>query len=729
MIKMLKIKNILYKILKKNIKIFFAFLIIGINLFSVGCEGNNMEYFKNYLGSTAYIQKNIYQVNKMPDMPTNYEYFDYGEIAKGLDSLLYEFAKNPNYQVCDYKSINPTYLPIGYWINNINNHYYSGKGFGIPSYVGHVNSSSSGTIFVPEGITVLASVYGASLNGINKQSQKFIGENGEEYEYNFVNMLKEFYNNEGFVLNRMNTSSGASFWYDIYPQILYARINNLYRGDIDADEIVLKGADNWIDALPYFYDNGNGKFAWTGFDFSTMTPIISRWVEPPNSGIAFLLINAFKMTGKEKYFEAAVEYLDYVEAEMKNTTYEILTDYLCYTAAYMNFTYGTNYNIAKFVNNIFDSEDDYRPSGIVNGKWGDYDAYGLSAFDNWGHNDDSAYAFAMNTYSMAGTLAPMLRYDTRFADGVGKWFLHATNSARLFYGSELPSKNQSCIDIASYDKVSCYISYEGVRKQYNSRSPYAMGDPRVYGWGQTDFGIYGGSHVGIFGGLVAETNVEQILQIDITKANDFGERNDFKQYLYYNPYNEKKEINVNIGNEDYILFDTISQTIVSKNVTGNTKITIPEQSSMIIAIIPSDAVISEDEIYFKVNGINLTKKNICAVNIESITEPKTVVSKCDITEIFLSYECQKSDEILNLKIVFNGKNLYDGKPISKFLFDPLKVTNNWLYVPGSYQEGGRNWNITPVRFNNQFYEGELKFEITTTKGFKDVSVSRIRQES
>ena len=48
-------------------------------------------------------------------------------------------------------------------------------------------------------------------------------------------------------------------------------------------------------------------------------------------------------------------------------------------------------------------------------------------------------------------------------------------------------------------------------------------------------------------------------------------------------------------------------------------------------------------------------------------------------------------------------------------------------MPGSHLEGGRNWDVTPVQFINQFYEGELKVEIQTQSGSWDTAVIRLRR--
>ncbi len=744
---------------RRTLSFILAFLILTI---AAGCSktekenvsssGNNsgedeaLNYPQNdiaaYSDESIPLSKNINQVDLMPDQSDNYQYMDYKEIALKQDELLFSFAKNSQYQATQWKGNNPSYTPLGYWMDGISNGVFSGRAFGLASYIGHVNrTTGAGSIALAngrnsEGIPVLAAVWGATLCGIDKSNQEFTTASGETVRYNFVNMLKAFYNKEGFILNNINGTTGGSFWYELYTQIQYARIYNLYQSDDQAKQIIIQGADRWVRALPYFKDTGLGRFAYTSLNFTTMRTVLTTRVEPPNAGVAFLLLNAYQLTGDEKYLKAAYEYSDYCESEMKNQFYEILSDYMGYNTAYMNFMFGKNYTVDKFVNNIFDSEDDYRPSGVVNDKWGDYDAYGLMSFDNYSHKDDTAYAFFMNTVHPASTLAPMLRYDQRFADDVGKWFYHMSNSCRLFYRDELPSKLQSSYNLAKAADPEGVIAYEGARKypRYNEvgvselLTPYATGDPRIYGWGQTDYGIYGSAHVGILGGIIAKTNVDQILRIDITKCDDFKQKGDFQQYLYYNPYEKEQTVSLDLGEEKYVLFDTIRRKVINREASGTASVSVPAKSSVIVCLIPSGTKFEIKDNFLIVGGIRLVQISQCAVNITSHHEPKSEFSAQADTKITFDIQIQSDDVAKEMKISFNGKTLYTGAAVDSFLFHPEAVKNDWLFVPGSVAEGGRDWNKSPVEFTNQFYEGEIKIELTSQNGAYDSTVLRIRKK-
>ncbi len=80
--------------------------------------------------------------------------------------------------------------------------------------------------------------------------------------------------------------------------------------------------------------------------------------------------------------------------------------------------------------------------------------------------------------------------------------LNAANNARLFYGDTLPDGHQSS---AFWKDDAGVIAYEGLRKEWKGKSPYATGDPIRLGWGPTDLALYGASYVGFFGGIVRKT--------------------------------------------------------------------------------------------------------------------------------------------------------------------------------------------------------------------------------
>ena len=98
--------------------------------------------------------------------------------------------------------------------------------------------------------------------------------------------------------------------------------------------------------------------------------------------------------------------------------------------------------------------------GVISGRWGVQGADGLVG----SVRDGSGYAFAMNTFQYAATLAPLARYDDRYAADLGKWLLNLTNASRLFYADAHDNEHQSCGDWARAHDPRSAIAYEGLRR-------------------------------------------------------------------------------------------------------------------------------------------------------------------------------------------------------------------------------------------------------------------------
>jgi hypothetical protein len=141
----------------------------------------------------------------------------------------------------------------------------------------------------------------------------------------------------------------------------------------------------------------------------------------------------------------------------------VLLPYGALAAARLNAEQGSNYDVAKLVNQCFDprGRPQARPGwGVISDRWQDRDVHGLVGSTT----DGDGYAFAMNTFEWAGALVPLARYDTRYARDVGKWMLNLANASRLFYPNAHDPEHQSSYAwTAAHDPKSA-IAYEGIRK-------------------------------------------------------------------------------------------------------------------------------------------------------------------------------------------------------------------------------------------------------------------------
>lgn len=393
-------------------------------------------HFEFTAASLSGQQISIPQVEKMPNLPQPYHMRDWKKVATDLDSLIFD------------ETLSGDHLPILSWYTVPQT---GQKAFIIPTYVGWGRRETY------ESITCMGAVQGASVAGIDKSSQ-----NGK----NWVELCTNYFAGPrgiNLYLNIPEEMTGHSFWYELFPSILFYRIYHAYPETPGMQKQFIQAADLWYDACVGMGGKTNPwtvpDFSHTAYDFEKAKPFDNDiWKEPGSSAaISWIEYMAFTKTGNHKYLTATRWGLDYLEETKQNPFYEILFPHGVYTAARMNAEQGTHYNIEKLLTWCFDGSNQRR-WGQSLGRWGGYDCSGLvgSVSDN--------YMFAMNSFNMASSLVPLARYDDRFARSIGKWMLNAANSASLFYSAYLPDAHQTDSDWQRlYDPTSC-IAYEGLRE-------------------------------------------------------------------------------------------------------------------------------------------------------------------------------------------------------------------------------------------------------------------------
>ncbi len=645
---------------------------------------SSSEYI--YPTPAARINKKIATVTHFPYIPSNYEYFDYRSAAIELDDVVFNFANNPNVVLPSYISTDPSsWQPIGYWLDQPRQPPvydpletgYLKRTFGLPTYVGDNRVISSGS----EAMTTIASVLGSSFLGIDKQSQMF----GSD-EYDFVEMTFASYDTGSKLVHNYGIQ-GQSFWYDLFPQIIFTRLYDLYQSTPFMREMVLNGADEWLEALPYFQTNGQPDFEFVGFNVVLESPTLTGGhIEPPNGGLAFIFYAAYEMTKEEKYLDGAKEVLDYLQTYQKNPNYEALTDYAPYVAAILNAKYETNYDVGKFLDFIFDGDSAFRPGwAVMNSNLGGFPAHGLV-----GQSGD--YAFAMNSFHLATTLAPLVKYDVRYADAIGQYLLNLVNNARVFFPHTHDLSHQSMNRYLPFDLKGSLV-YEGFRNYYNSTTGYAMGDATTMFGQPSDLSLYSSAFIGGLGSIVSPTNIEAILKIDLNKTDSFG-RNDFPHYLLFNPYEDNRIIRYDGPETSYDLFDLSSQSFIARNVSGSINIRLPARGSLVAAELPGNSFpVLEDDQYF-VGEVPLVRKTV-AVNLTNIVTRQQLTSSSAINIETLT---PADDEVVNMTISFNDIIVYDGVPVMVFHYDKNMLPNT---------------------------DYTLKIEITSEKGHRDYVTKRV----
>jgi len=510
-------------------------------------------------------QLSIPRVDMMPDMPQPYEMRDWKTVAKNYDSLVFKLDASG------------LYMPLASVFTNTDNYPNHGA-LAIQSYVG--TDSPPGK----EAINVLPAVIGATLSGIDKSNQDGI---------NWPLYCEEYFNRrpqENVYLNGPITSSGNDWWYETMPNVFFYQLNYLYPNTGDFNYQLSTLADQWLDAVDTMGGSAtpweNPYMNYRAFKLSTMQPVESGVKQPEAAGaIGWILYQAYVITGEEKYRIGAEHCLEFLSGWDSNPSYEIQLPYGVYAAARMNAELGTEYDIEKMMNWCFD-RGDLRGWGVIVGNWGGYDMDGLIGEVNTGAPD---YVFNMNSLEHVGALVPAVRYDDRYATAIAKWVLNAANATRFYYADFLPDNMQDNKEWASTYDPNSVIGYESLREKDNG--PFGTGDAMDGGWALTNLGLYGSSHIGIFGGIIAKTNVEGILQLDLL-ATDYYHDDAYPTFLYFNPFGEGKQIALQLGDGAYDIYDAVSNQVILTNATNGALFEIPSKAAMMLVFLPSNSEIS-----------------------------------------------------------------------------------------------------------------------------------------
>jgi hypothetical protein len=524
-------------------------------------------------------QIDVPRIESMPAFPKPYSMKDWAATACGFDKLAYDFGAKGEH------------LPLIRWDDsriNINS-----RGFGLPAYVGPKSDAH-------QAITTLGSLLGATFVGIDKSAG----------EHNFVAMGRQYYNSkngQNLVLNHVKTRAGGSFWYDVFPHIMFYTLADRYPKTERLDPIVKITAERWRTAcLAMKGKDGKVDFNHTAFDFHNMKPVDNgKWTEPDAAaGIGWLQYMAWLKFGDPKHLRAAELCMTYLHERKTNPYYEVQLPFGAYTAARMNAERGAGYDLKKLIDWCFEQSSVVRPDmGVISANWAGEDCHGLvGAINRRPRKAGGGYAFAMNTYATAWPMVPMVRYDDRYARAIGKWMLNAANAARLFYRDAHPAKRQTCPDWKG--DPGGVIAYEGLRHHWHRNETFiAGGDPLTNNWAyKTDFGVYGSALSGVFGGIVRTTNVKYILQLDCL-ATDTLAGKAYPTYLYFNPYKESKSVKIRVGAKRVDLYDAAANKFVKRNVSGEVAIDLAPDSAALIVIAPAGGKLTRQGAKTLIDGV------------------------------------------------------------------------------------------------------------------------------
>lgn len=554
-------------------------LMIGLGFYSCKTEASKFTI------ENPVDQIHLSRIDAMPNLPKPFKIIDFNQIAKDYDRLVYD----PN-QTGDY-------WPLIWKDNSRKN--VDQETYGIYTAMGDVRQGLEHYegIF-HESLASIGSVLGGSLVGVDKSNQ-----NGE----NYTGMLKNYFNSETKWDIMMNNTSpevaqlgggyARDWWYDVYPNVMFYAVADFYPNETGFEPILRSVADKFYEANVVL----NGNYGYSFFNYATMEPTKS-WIcaqEDVAAGHSYVLYSAYQKFQDPKYLEGAKSSLEALLKLKENRFYEILMPFGAYVAARLNAEEGTNYEYSKLLDWTFNGTSVCREGwGVLVDNWNGYDVSGIvgSTVDHGG------FGFLMNTYDTMWPLVPMVRYDQRYANAIGKWMLNAANASRLFYPYEIPDKHQTIPEEKEHTKG--VIAYEGLIKKshyeeeglyLDLKAPVAIGDgmkwnkdnPKV-----SQFSVYGSGHVGIAGAIISRTNVDNILQLDLL-ATDFYRGNAFPSFLYYNPNAEVKAVTISTGEQELKVYDAVQRAFIAENVRGSFTFNVAKEHAALLVLVPQETVIIE----------------------------------------------------------------------------------------------------------------------------------------
>lgn len=390
----------------------------------------------------------ITMVDTMPNEPPNYFLRDWKQVARGFDSMVSDFNAEGQY------------LPIPFYTSAKRN--FPQAFVNIGSFIGHFSLAG--------GMATQSTVIGASLSGVDKSKDPLTG-------LNYVTMQSSYHSVDkglGVLYHSPTAGPVQSGWYqlfaavshwqlvDLYPEVAVNELMPANDGNTYTMEGILRSnADKWRDASQVI----NGNYSFFAFNFETMQPDYGGTLLPHLAGpVAWLEYTAYQRYGDTGYLAAADQALGFLQDLGFNPNHDLLLPYAGVAAARMNAEIGRNFNVGKFINWHFDNNGDVNEStGVAGGEtWGGSSVAGLAGKPAL----PIEKVYPANTFHSAGVLAPVARYDQRYAQHIGKWLLNVAVNSRFFYPNFLPPTKQETASAAwaqQYD-TNGYIAYEFLGK-------------------------------------------------------------------------------------------------------------------------------------------------------------------------------------------------------------------------------------------------------------------------
>ena len=251
----------------------------------------------------------IKRVEGMPNQPTPYKMLDWKEKTINFDRYVFDHNAKGEY------------LPL-IWIDSAKRNVDQNT-FGLFTVIGDLRQGpgiNNGEFH--EALASLGAVMGAGLVGIDKTDQD---------GYNYVKMVQNYFHSDNgwnIIMNNTNPDIamlgggyGRDWWYDVFPNVLYYAVCDLYPDVDGADHIQRTIADQFYKADSVLA----GNYDYSYFDYAAMEGKRNQipYQQDAAAGHAYVLYAAYKKFGDEKYLNGAKSSLEALLSRSEEHTSEL----------------------------------------------------------------------------------------------------------------------------------------------------------------------------------------------------------------------------------------------------------------------------------------------------------------------------------------------------------------------------------------------------------------------
>jgi len=267
-----------------------------------------------------------------------------------------------------------------------------------------------------------------------------------------------------------------------------------------------------------------------GYDYAKRAPFTNHDIyRQPDAvgGYSYVMLLAWKLTGREFCLAEAKTGIDRYLAFAKNPWYEVPSGAMATLAAARLEGMGYSADAGKALGFVLDSKIGL----MATGQWGGRAVDGLMAGFC---TEPAGEVYSMESMVTLPYLMPAVRFRPELAGEVARYALNAAANLRWFYPEYLPAENQSRPDLPSM------VPYERLSREAKGHTPYAEGD---YAGHRS---VYGGAYAMWLDKMMEPQDDPWLLRWDLNKTN-FLDRDLPPAFLYYNPWPAKKHVTIEIA--------------------------------------------------------------------------------------------------------------------------------------------------------------------------------------